>query len=161
MPVTERARWYPSPAPALAGEDGEDGDAYTDRLTGADGTGRRPYDHPRGRQCSIGWHLECSGWRGASSCECPCHADRAPAGLPAGPADLPAGAVVLARLYGLPPVTALRVMALALAASDPAGRVPREDLTRVLGQAYACPQSAGFVTDVVNVCEAVIAGTLS
>lgn len=66
---TERARWWPEPPPQLPGESD---DAYTDRLTGADRTGRVPYDHKRNRQCSIGWHGECSDPRGVS-CQCPCH----------------------------------------------------------------------------------------
>jgi len=45
-------------------------DAYTDRLTGADKTGRRPYKDDRGRQCSIGYHDECLS---PEECECPCH----------------------------------------------------------------------------------------
>ncbi len=45
---------------------GEAIEEYTDRFTGADGTGRVLYDH-RCRQCSIGWHAACSdrpgvGW---------------------------------------------------------------------------------------------------
>ncbi|HTY35375.1 hypothetical protein [Mycobacterium sp.] len=51
---------------------GETPDAYTDRLTGADRTNRRPYDHRRNRQCSIGYHDECSDPVG-ETCECPCH----------------------------------------------------------------------------------------
>ena len=53
---------------------------YTNRLTGADGTGRRPYDHVRFRQCSIGYHGECSQ-RGnpLPECECPCHDPHDPA----------------------------------------------------------------------------------
>jgi hypothetical protein len=54
-------------------------DQYTDRLTGADRTDRRPYDHNRYRQCSIGWHDECSATRtddtGPGGCECPHHTD--------------------------------------------------------------------------------------
>lgn len=69
MTDVERARWFPEKPPALPGESD---DAYTDRLTGADRTGRVPYDHSRNRQCSIGWHGECSDPAGAS-CECPCH----------------------------------------------------------------------------------------
>lgn len=70
----ERARHWPKMPPRLPGEDGG---AYTDRLTGADGTNRIPYDHRRNRQCSIGWHGECSE-RGPEhdadrGCECPCH----------------------------------------------------------------------------------------
>ncbi len=50
---------------------GESVSAYTDRLTGADG-GATPFDHKRFRQCSIGWHDECSDPDG-DECECPCH----------------------------------------------------------------------------------------
>jgi hypothetical protein len=57
---------------------GETLDEYTNRLTGADGTGRRPYKH-RNRQCSIGWHGECSDPSG-ERCECPCH--KSPYGKP-------------------------------------------------------------------------------
>lgn len=72
----ERARWYPDMPPALPGEDD---DAYTDRLTGADRTGRVPYDHRRNRQCSIGWHEECSenGVPAESRrCQCPHHEEQ-------------------------------------------------------------------------------------
>lgn len=65
------AEWYPELPPALAGETDE---AYTDRLTGADGTDRVPYDHRRNRQCSIGYHDECSDPLG-ERCECPCHTE--------------------------------------------------------------------------------------
>jgi len=64
-----RAKYYPKMPPRLPDESL---DAYTDRLTGADGTDRVPYDHARRRQCSIGWHAECSDPAGVS-CECPCH----------------------------------------------------------------------------------------
>jgi hypothetical protein len=64
-----KGRWFPEMPPMLAGETVEQ---YTDRLTGADGTGRVPYDHRRFRQCSIGWHEECSDPWG-EQCECPCH----------------------------------------------------------------------------------------
>ncbi len=64
-------RYYPDMPPML---DGETLDAYTDRLTGADGADRRPYDHPRRRQCSIGYHDECSDPEGYH-CQCPCHTD--------------------------------------------------------------------------------------
>lgn len=67
-----KGRWYPMMPPALPGETDE---AYTDRLTGADGTSRRPYDHRRNRQCSIGWHNECSDPEG-HTCKCPCHEGR-------------------------------------------------------------------------------------
>lgn len=66
--TTERANWYPKQPPMLPGEDS---DAYTNRLLSNPG----PYDHRRNRQCSIGWHMECSDPIGAS-CKCPCHDDR-------------------------------------------------------------------------------------
>lgn len=69
----ERGRWYPNMPPALPGEGA---DAYTNRLLGADGIRRRPYDHPRHRQCSIGWHEECSDRHNAGKCGCPCHDER-------------------------------------------------------------------------------------
>lgn len=69
--TTERARHFPDLPPRPPGESD---DAYTDRLTGADGTGRVPYDHSRNRQCSIGWHSECSDPLGGV-CQCPCHTE--------------------------------------------------------------------------------------
>lgn len=57
--------------------EGETPEKYTDRLTGADRTDRRPYDHERNRQCSIGYHDECSDPDGVN-CECPCHTAVAP-----------------------------------------------------------------------------------
>lgn len=105
-----KGRWYPSPAPAL---DGEDDDAYTNRLTGAAGAGQQPYDHVRYRQCSIGWHMECSCRRGGGLCMCPCHADHAPRDTRLMPAWILDGAEKLAQLYSLPDATGLRVMAVA------------------------------------------------
>lgn len=67
--MIEKGRWYPELPPKLEGETGYQ---YTDRLTGADRTNRVPYDHRRFRQCSIGWHEECSDQYG-DECECPCH----------------------------------------------------------------------------------------
>lgn len=64
-----RARWYPDMPPMLPGETVA---TYTDRLTGADAKDRQPYDHRRNRQCSIGYHGECSDPLG-KQCECPCH----------------------------------------------------------------------------------------
>ena len=58
----------PSTPPALAGETDAQ---YTDRLTGADG-GNPPYLEHRNRQCSIGYHSECSDPEG-ERCKCPCH----------------------------------------------------------------------------------------
>jgi hypothetical protein len=65
----ERGRYYPEMPPML--ED-ETFDQYTDRLTGADGTHRRPYNHRRNRGCSIGFHEDCTDPAGVT-CECPCH----------------------------------------------------------------------------------------
>jgi hypothetical protein len=69
--MSDTARWFPEQPPHLPGEAAA---AYTDRLTGADRTDRIPYDHPRNRQCSIGWHAECSDPAG-TSCKCPCHTE--------------------------------------------------------------------------------------
>lgn len=63
-------RYYPDMPPMLPGETDEQ---YADRLTGADGTGRRPYDHRRFRHCAIGWHGECDD--DGEECGCPCHSD--------------------------------------------------------------------------------------
>lgn len=67
-----RARYYPEMPPGLPGETDAQ---YTERLTGADRTERRPYDHCRNRQCSIGYHEECSDPAG-EICECPCHQEQ-------------------------------------------------------------------------------------
>lgn len=151
-----KGRWYPSPVPAL---DGETDDAYTVRLTGADGTGRRPYDHPRNRQCSIGWHMECSGRRGASGCECPCHTDTAP-GAEHLPPVLKAGAVKLASLYDLPDATGLKVMAIASHAAQGGASAPPDALAAGLEAAYGCAQSDSFLTDVAGVYHDAATGTL-
>jgi len=76
MEATEivKGRWYPELAPVLPGENPG---TYTDRVTGADRTNRVPYDHRRNRQCSIGYHDECSDPDG-ETCECPCHYRKAP-----------------------------------------------------------------------------------
>lgn len=60
-----KGSWWPEMPPAHSDEDD---DAYTDRLLSPDS----PYDHHRNRQCSIGYHDECSDPRG-ERCECPCH----------------------------------------------------------------------------------------
>lgn len=69
LPVVATDRYYPEMPPGLPGETSAQ---YADRLTGADQTGRSPYDHRRFRQCSIGFHDECSDPTG-EQCECPCH----------------------------------------------------------------------------------------
>lgn len=104
----ERGIHYPDVPPML---DGEQSGPYTDRLTGADGTGRRPYDHARNRQCSIGYHDECSERHEVTtsgSCQCPCHIDRAE-GSQAG-VTMTEAAALLGRLYYLPSHTAKIVM---------------------------------------------------
>lgn len=74
MTNTTTGRFYPQMPPALEGESSED---YTKRLMGASGSAPRPYDHKRNRQCSIGYHDECSDPEG-ESCECPCHRTESP-----------------------------------------------------------------------------------
>lgn len=71
--TTTVGRWYPNMPPKL---DGETDAAYTDRMSGADRSGRKPYDHQRNRQCSIGWHEECSDRANDGTCGCPCHDER-------------------------------------------------------------------------------------
>lgn len=74
IPVTtqvERGRWYPNMPPPLPGETDEQ---YTNRMLGVGGSS--PYDHSRNRQCSIGWHEECSDRDNSGRCECPCHEER-------------------------------------------------------------------------------------
>lgn len=141
----EVARWYPAPPPALPGEND---DQYTDRLTGADKTGRVPYDHTRNRQCSIGYHMECSRWRtGETRCQGPCHSDTAV------PADAVAGlddeAVQRMReLYSLPQRSARRVIYLGQQALD--NHVNTLDAFRQhIGAAYNSEISEGFAIDVI------------
>lgn len=105
----ERGAHYPDVPPMLPGESASE---YTDRLTGADGTGRRPYDHERYRQCSIGYHNECSERREtvvSGGCECPCHVDRNEG--PQAGVTMTDEAATLGRLYFLPSHTAKIVMA--------------------------------------------------
>lgn len=74
-----KGRWYPNSAPTLPGETPE---TWTNRVLGADGPDGRPYDHGRNRQCSIGWHNECSDRQNygaidkTAGCGCPCHEER-------------------------------------------------------------------------------------
>ena len=75
-PVADRVRkgvWYPSMPPILRDESLE---LYTNRLIGAYGPKRVPYNHKRNRQCSIGFHDECSDSEGLR-CQCPCHREAA------------------------------------------------------------------------------------
>jgi hypothetical protein len=152
--VIDRGRWYPSPAPAL---DGESDDAYTDRLTGADQAGRQPYDHPRNRQCSIGWHRECSDPAG-EHCKCPCHADKVPPGITEHlSASLLAGAQRLGDLYALPGATGIRVMDCAEKAAEGGAEASPALLTASLELAYGSKQADGFITDAVNIYRAAVA----
>lgn len=50
---------------------GESNNAYTNRLTGADGKGGA-YKENRFRACCMGWHDDCIDPYG-EDCECPCH----------------------------------------------------------------------------------------
>jgi hypothetical protein len=156
--TTERARWYPSLPPAL---DGEDAAAYTDRLTGADRTDRRPYDHPRNRGCSIGWHGDCTDLAG-ETCKCPCHDDRTwvvREGMAISPA-IAAAAVKLAGLYGLPEMTGVRVMLAARYAAGDGVMPDRGVLADGLLIDYRSKQSDGFIADAANIYHAAVTGTL-
>jgi hypothetical protein len=148
-----KARWYPSPAPGL---DGENADAYTSRLTGALGAELCPYDHARYRQCSIGYHTECSDPEG-ERCKCPHHEDAAPGVLSA---SLHSGALRLAALYDLPEASGLRVMALTSDAAGGGAEPSREDVAGKLCTAYCCEQDTHFVTDVLSIYRAAMNGTL-
>jgi hypothetical protein len=141
--TAERGRWYPDVPPAL---DGEDDAAYTGRLTGADKTGRVPYDHPRNRQCSIGYHGECTDPAGAV-CKCPHHADKIPAGATITPA-ISAAAERLASLYFLPDATAIRVIMIAIESGRTTTPV---NLRARIGEAYGSKISDWFVTDVTGI----------
>lgn len=161
----ERGLHYPDAAPSLPDEDDA---AYTDRLTGADGTGRRPYDHNRHRQCSVGYHFACSERREmivSGGCECPCHID-----LNEGPqAGVTASehAATLGRLYYLPTHTAKIVMGTVRAgvmqhailgaapddSNEPDDLMSFEDVKDVIERArphYSRPGD-GFTTDVLKI----------
>lgn len=68
--MSERGEFYPDMPPARPGEDDA---AYTNRLTGAAGADRVPYDHARGRECATGHHSTCSDRTHSGQCQCPCH----------------------------------------------------------------------------------------
>jgi hypothetical protein len=140
----ERGRWYPAPAPAL---EGETDDTYTNRLLGSDGTDRCPYDHPRNRQCSIGYHMECSA-RIGGGCGCPCHFD---VGVPAD-ADVNAEAASqIAALYDLPDTTGRRVMFETSKALRAGEANNAADLIVVLGRVYDSTITEGFAIDAFNI----------
>jgi hypothetical protein len=154
----ERGRWYPAPPPAL---DGENVNAHTDRLTGAGRTGRSPYDHRRNRQCSIGWHSECTDPAG-ETCQCPHHTDEMPGdGNVPIPAAVDDAAVALAGCYDLPEATAVRIMLIAFG-SDIGGVAGggAEALRSRLEDVYRSRITDGFLTDVVNISVASAAGSL-
>jgi hypothetical protein len=141
-----RGRWYPDVPPAL---DGEDDAAYTNRLLGSDKTDRVPYDHPRNRQCSIGYHGECTD-PGGEVCKCPCHTDVLP-GVVVDLHPLAVAADALAGLYFLPDPTGLRVMMIATQAGREA---TPEDLRAAIGEAYGSQISEWFVADVISILKA-------
>jgi hypothetical protein len=147
MDPTERGTWYPTPPPSLPGETD---DAYTDRLTGADGTGREPYNHRRNRQCSIGYHTECSDPAG-TTCKCPHHADTGPDTEPAH--VVVDAADILAGLWYLPTTTAQWVMAGAydIGVDLRPGEALAESLRRRIDTRYNTTISDGFLTDVVKI----------
>lgn len=97
--IIVKGLWYPRGAPTLPGETAE---VWTQRMLGAEGEDRRPYDHRRNRQCSIGWHNECSDRQHlgvtnkAEGCGCPCHEERlyAAARVAEWNASVPVGTVV-------------------------------------------------------------------
>ncbi len=68
--MTGPAHHYPGMPPKIGDESPTE---YTNRLLGAYGK-THPYDHERNRQCSIGYHDQCSDPHG-ERCECPCHRD--------------------------------------------------------------------------------------
>lgn len=69
MSGVARGRYYPEMPPYLPDESPEH---YSDRLCWVYGADQVPYDHRRNRQCSLGWHEECTDPAG-EVCECPCH----------------------------------------------------------------------------------------
>lgn len=140
----ERGRWYPAPAPAL---DGETGDTYTSRLLGSDGTDRRPYDHPRNRQCSIGYHLECSDPDG-ERCKCPHHTDPGP---PVDAVVNEEAAATLVGLYDLPATTGRRVMHETAEAVEAGHANTPGELAIVLGRVYDSTITDGFAIDAFNI----------
>jgi len=73
--MVEALRWYADELPMPPALPNETDDEYTDRLTGADQTSRVPYEERRYRQCSIGFHDECTDPYG-QNCKCPCHVAR-------------------------------------------------------------------------------------
>lgn len=138
MTVT-RGRYYPDIPPKL---DGETDDTYTDRLTGADGTNRRPYDHRRGRECAIGFHLTCR----SDSCECPHHTDPGMDTI-----GFVEQAETFAGLYYLPLGTAARVMHVAHWAVVNDGVTAFTALKDRLAAEYETELGDWFVVDVVGI----------
>lgn len=143
MDPTERGTWYPTLPPSLPGE--TDG-SYTNRLLDPS---RAPYNHRRNRQCSIGYHTECSDRTGAT-CQCPHHADTGPDAEPA--SVVVDGANILASLWYLPVTTAQRVVAVAhdIGVGLPGGALA-ESLRRRIDTLYNTTISDGFLTDVVKI----------
>lgn len=157
--ATSRDRWYPCPPPRL---DGENDDSYAGRLTGADGTGREPYDHERSPGCSAGRHSECPDPAG-TACRCPHHHDTM-TGQEAGqlrPETRKAGEH-FAGLYDLPPVTGYRVMAITAVRAgsglpDPAVHAA---IGGDLASTYQSRAESAFLEDALDVWRAAESGTL-
>lgn len=151
----ERGIHYPDVPPVLPGEDAGQ---YTDRLTGADGTGRRPYDHDRNRQCSIGYHNECSERHEmivSGGCQCPCHVDRNEG--PQAGITMTEAAARLGRLYFLPAQTAKIVMGAVRVAVEPPAQAPVDfeavkDVIEGIRPHYSRPGDL-FTVDVLKIAE--------
>lgn len=140
---TGTGRWYPDIPPPPPGESDSQ---YTDRLVGGDEYGRHPYDHARGRQCSIGYHPEC----GRQRCSCPCRADTSvPYDASDDVVNIERAAAMLARPHYLPEqTTARRVMLIAVRAIASGQVSTVADLATLLGDAYDSEVSDDFAVDV-------------
>jgi hypothetical protein len=141
-----KAKWYPSPPPALPGEPDE---AYTARLTSIE---HGPYDHARKRECAIGYHRSCSARGNASpanyrgACGCPCHTDDA---TMVGDESLREVVGILCDVYALPDRTGWHVVHFV----DMLTGTPGTTVERVrgeLGNTYGSEISEGFADDVVH-----------
>lgn len=133
--ATETGRWYPAPPPGLSDE--TDGD-YTRRLTSRT---NHPYDHNRGRECSLGFHRTCSSLHGECTCECPCHSEP---DVVEGPQIAWQAVEQLATLYFLPEATAQRVLSAAVEANTDSMAALKDRLAEV----YQSPITPWFAEDV-------------
>lgn len=152
-----KGKWYPAPAP---GFDEESDDTYTTRMLDKE---RNPYDHQRFRQCSIGYHRECSersvsGLANAftdnkfsytGECECPCHTDYSPF---VNDELLGDAAETLAELYDLPTPSAWHVLHVAdIHAADFVERTTVDTLATAIGREYGSEVGSGFAIDVAHI----------